>query len=217
MTSEAFAASDWAATSTEVGVDPEIGSPGTLPAPYSDATADELCQEILAFIPNLRAYAHSLMGRSDEADDIVQETIERALTNLHRFKAGTKLQAWLFTILRNNFVTYWRKRRREVQDTDGLAASRLSSVPEQGGHLDLQDLRAALARLPEAQREALLLVGAEGFSYEEVASICNVAIGTVKSRVARARVSLVELLGYGDASEMGPDVQTRAALGEHHF
>lgn len=215
MTDEALALSAWEVVPYGEGVSPDADASDKVPACHTNTVEEELRQEILMFIPNLRAYSRSLMGRSDEADDVVQETLERALANLHRFKHGTKLQAWLFTILRNNFVSYHRKRRREVQDTDGVAASRLISIPEQNGYLELRDLQAALAQLPAAQREALLLIGAEGFSYEEAASICNVAVGTVKSRVARARARMAELLGYGDVSEIGPDGQTRATLATH--
>jgi RNA polymerase sigma-70 factor (ECF subfamily) len=215
MPGEALAVIDWSAApfEDEASCVHKVADKELIRRP--DTATSELCSEIIAFIPNLRAFAISLAGRSDEADDIVQETIVKALANLKRFRLGTNLQAWLFTILRNNFHTNYRKRRREAQDIDGVAAARLVSIPEQGGHLELQDMRAALAQLPALQREALLLIGAEGLSYEETASICNVPVGTVKSRVSRARMRMAELLGYGDPSEIGPDVQTRAAVSAH--
>ncbi|TVR06722.1 MAG: sigma-70 family RNA polymerase sigma factor [Salinarimonadaceae bacterium] len=168
--------------------------------------------ELLAAVPSLRAFAISLSGHVDRADDLVQDTLLRALANIHRFQRGTNLNAWLFTILRNLFHSEFRKRRREVEDPDGAYAARLASQPEQGSHLDFQDFRIALARLPADQREALLLVGASGFSYEEAAEICECAVGTIKSRVNRARNRLSEMLAVEENADLGPDGLTRAAL-----
>src|SRR5215212_11247265 len=141
---------------------------------------------LLAAVPSLRAFAISLIGDAHRADDLVQDTIMRAWANLDRFERGTNLNAWLFTILRNLFHSEYRKRRREVEDPEGAYAGRLKVQPEQGSRLDFEDFRAALDRLPHDQREALLLVGASGFSYEEAATICGCAVGTIKSRVNRA-------------------------------
>ncbi len=168
--------------------------------------------ELLATIPSLRAFAISLTNNVDRADDLVQDTITRALTHIDRFEQGTSLNAWLFTILRNLFYSEHRMRRREVDDPDGSYAERLTTHPEQQSHLEFQDVRAALALLPADQREALLLVAAEGMTYEEVAQITGVVIGTVKSRVNRARSRLVELLHYGASDEIGPDHVIKAAL-----
>ncbi len=172
----------------------------------------DLREALLAAVPSLRAFAISLSGQVDKADDLVQDTLLRALANLHRFERGTNLNAWLFTILRNLFHSEHRKRRREVEDPDGAYAGRLRIQPEQGSHLDLEDFRMALARLPSDQREALLLVGASGFSYEEAAGICGCAVGTIKSRVNRARLRLAVLLNVDDMDDLGPDSMTRAAL-----
>ncbi|MXQ12877.1 sigma-70 family RNA polymerase sigma factor [Microvirga makkahensis] len=172
----------------------------------------DLREALLAAVPSLRAFAISLSGQVDKADDLVQETLLRALANLHRFELGTNLNAWLFTILRNLFHSEYRKRRREVEDPDGSYASHLRVQPEQGSHLDFEDFRTALARLPSDQREALLLVGASGFSYEEAACICGCAVGTIKSRVNRARLRLAALLNMDDMDDLGPDGMTRAAL-----
>jgi len=171
----------------------------------------ELREALLAAVPSLRAFAISLSGQVDRADDLVQDTLLRALANLHRFEPGTNLNAWLFTILRNLFHSEYRKRRREVEDPDGSYAGRLKVQPEQGSHLDFEDFRSALANLPSDQREALLLVGASGFSYEEAAHICC-AVGTIKSRVNRARFRLASLLNVEDIEDLGPDSMTRAAL-----
>jgi RNA polymerase sigma-70 factor, ECF subfamily len=165
----------------------------------------ELRDSILQSIPSLRAFAVSLTGNVDQADDLVQEAIMRGLTYIQRFQPGTNLEAWLFTILRNQFHTLYRKRRREVEDPDGGIAARLSVLPDQQSYLDLKDLMAALTYLPIEQREALLLVSAQGFSYEEAAEICSTRIGTIKSRVNRARSRLAELLGIEVPEDIGAD------------
>jgi RNA polymerase sigma-70 factor (ECF subfamily) len=163
-------------------------------------------------LPRLRAFAISLAHDVNFADDLVQETILRAWNAADRFEPGTNLNAWLFTILRNQFLTAKRNGSREVEDADGNHAARLTTPPAQTDRLDFEDLRAALARLPDAQREAVLLIGASGFSYEEAAEIMGVAVGTVKSRVNRARVSLAALLSTGGAEDIGADALTRAAM-----
>jgi RNA polymerase sigma-70 factor (ECF subfamily) len=167
--------------------------------------SDNLREQFLAVVPNLRAFAMSLTGRPDRADDLVQETLVKAWANFSSFQEGTNLRAWMFTILRNQFYSDMRKNGREVQDVDGTYTARLVSHPEQQGHLDLADFRTALATLPADQREALILIGASGFSYEEAAVISGVAIGTVKSRVSRARARLHEMLEVESAGDFGPD------------
>ncbi len=112
------------------------------------------------------------------------------------FAEGSNLKAWLFTILRNAYFSELRKRKREVSDSDGELTAQLSVPPEQQGHVDLADLRTALSTLPSDQREALVLVGAEGFSYEEAAEITGCALGTIKSRVSRGRARLSEVMGF---------------------
>jgi RNA polymerase sigma-70 factor (ECF subfamily) len=167
---------------------------------------------VLAAVPSLRAFAISLCGNVDRADDLVQETLLRALANIDSFQPGTNMSAWLFTILRNHFRSEYRKRRREVEDGDGSYAETLKSHPEQTGRVEFEEFRVALAKLPPDQREALILVGASGFSYEEAATICNCAVGTIKSRVNRARTRLAELLAIESVDEIGPDITTRAVL-----
>jgi RNA polymerase sigma-70 factor, ECF subfamily len=160
---------------------------------------------LLAEIPSLRVFALSLAGASDRADDLVQDTLMKAWSSAGSFTEGTNMRAWLFTIMRNTFFSQYRKARREVQDVDGEAASRLVALPDQLAHLDLADFRACLERLPADQREALVLIGASGFSYEEAAEICDCAVGTIKSRVNRARRRLMELLALSSPEEFGPD------------
>ena len=158
---------------------------------------------IVAAIPNLRAFAISLCGNHAMADDLVQETLLKAWSNSDKVQEGTNLKAWLFTILRNAYFSHLRGRRREVADSDGLIAAQVAVPAEQPGHLDMADFRGALAKLSDDQREAVLLVGAEGFSYEEVAAISGCAVGTVKSRVNRARARLAELMNITSAGDIG--------------
>ena len=167
---------------------------------------------VLAAVPSLRAFAISLCGKVDRAEDLVQETMLRALANIHSFQPGTNMSAWLFTILRNLFRSEYRKRRREVEDADGSYAETLKSQPEQSSRVEFEEFRTALAKLPPDQREALILVGASGFSYEEAADICGCAVGTIKSRVNRARSRLADLLAIESADDFGPDRTTRAVL-----
>jgi RNA polymerase sigma-70 factor (ECF subfamily) len=150
----------------------------------------------VAEIGSLRAFAVSLCGDKERADDLVQETLFKAWNHLDSFKEGTNLKAWLFTILRNTYFSERRKQRREVEDADGAYAARLATQPAQHGHMEMQDFRAALSQLPDDQREALVLVGAAGFSYEEAAEISGCAVGTIKSRVNRARNRLADTLGF---------------------
>jgi RNA polymerase sigma-70 factor (ECF subfamily) len=154
----------------------------------------EIKQQMVASIPKLRAFAVSLCGNSDRADDLVQECLAKALLNIGSFTSGTNLLAWLFTILRNAYYSDFRKHRREVSDTDGVHSANLVSNPTQDDHMDFLDFREALQQLPPDQREALILIGAAGLSYEEAAQICNCATGTMKSRVSRARARLTDLL-----------------------
>jgi RNA polymerase sigma-70 factor, ECF subfamily len=167
---------------------------------------------ILGAVPSLRAFAISLCGNVDRADDLVQETLLRAIANIDTFQPGTNMSAWLFTILRNHFRSEYRKRRREVEDGEGRYAETLKSQPEQYGRVEFREFREALTQLPADQREALVLVGASGFSYEEAAHICGCAVGTIKSRVNRARTRLAELMSIDATDDFGPDEQTRAVM-----
>ena len=166
-------------------------------------SSSQITADLLAVIPNLRAFAVSLCGNIDHADDLVQETLVKAWTNIDSFAKGTNLRAWLFTILRNIYYSEYRKRRREIADPDGAFAAKLSTAPAQSGHMDMLDFRAALQELPDDQREALILIGASGLSYEEAAGICGCAIGTMKSRVNRARNRLAEMLSITSGKEYG--------------
>lgn len=162
-------------------------------------------REMLATLPSLRAFAVSLTGKHDKADDLVQDTVMKAWAKQDSFEMGTNIKAWLFTILRNEFYSQMRKRGREVQDSDGAFTERLSVHPPQYGSMDMQDFKKALAKLPDDQREAIILIGASGFSYEDAAAICECAVGTMKSRVSRARIRLQDMLKVTGEADYGPD------------
>jgi RNA polymerase sigma-70 factor (ECF subfamily) len=172
--------------------------------------APSVREAMLDAVPSLRAFALSLSGNTDRADDLVQEALTRAIANIGSFQPGTNMPAWLFTILRNLFLSDYRKRRREVEDGDGRHAERLTSQPEQLGRVEFRELREALARLAPHQREAIILVGASGLSYAEAAAVCECAVGTIKSRVNRARRQLAEYLDIETPDDLGPDRTMRA-------
>ena len=158
--------------------------------------------EVVAMIPALRAFAWSLCHNGSDADDLVQDTLIKAWTNRDKFEPGTNLRAWLFTILRNTYYTQISRRRREVRDETGEYANNLSSPPTQDWSVAMRALQAGLARLPDEHREALILVGAAGLSYEEAAEICGCALGTIKSRVNRARARLLKIMDAQEASDV---------------
>ena len=157
--------------------------------------ANEFRDDLLRTLPALRTFALSLTGDVSRADDLVQETFARAWTKWHHFTPGTNFTAWLFTILRNQLYTEMRKRKREVEDAEGVQAGKLMSPADQEDASTLKIVWERISNLPEAQRQALLLVGAEGRTYEEAAALIGCQVGTVKSRVSRARAFLVEQLG----------------------
>jgi RNA polymerase sigma-70 factor (ECF subfamily) len=172
----------------------------------------EFREGLLESIPKLRAFAISMTNDKSRADDLVQETLSRAWANQQQFQPGTNLMAWLYTILRNELYSVARRRRREVEDADGVHAARVAVLPSQDSALDFSNLKLALTKLPPDQREALLLVAAQGLSYEEAAAICNVRVGTVKSRVNRARGRLARLLNISNEHDFGPDSLTVAVI-----
>lgn len=171
--------------------------------------------ELSAVIPQLRAFGRSLSGNRDMADDLVQETLLKAWAARDRFQAGTNIRAWTFIILRNLFLSQMR-RSRFKGEWDELVADRLLSAPAgQDKQIELADLQRALLELPPAQREALILVGAGGFAYEEAATICDCAVGTIKSRVARGRAALELVIAEGKLpSRRGSTASGTTALDE---
>jgi len=154
--------------------------------------------ELVEHLPAMRAFAISLTRNGSTADDMVQDTLVKAWTNIDKFKSGTNMRAWLFTILRNTYYSSRRKAKREVADVDGVHTEALAEKPAHDGRLQMTDFRSAFAKLSDEQREALLLIGASGFSYEEAAVMCGVAVGTIKSRTNRARQRLAELMQLDD-------------------
>lgn len=160
--------------------------------------------DVKKILPSLMAFAMSLSGNTDRAKDLVQEAVTRAYANQDTFRSGTNLAAWLFTILRNQFRSEYRKRRREVEDTAGIHAATLIERPSQLHNIEFQEVLEVVGELSPEQHQALLLV-AVGFSYEEAANRCGCAVGTVKSRVNRARTSLAAIL------------ETRAGQADHNL
>ena len=161
-------------------------------------------EEIVEHLQALRAFAISLTRNPTLADDLVQDTVVKVWTNFESFQPGTKMRAWLFTILRNNYYSYFRKYGREIEDVDGVHAARLAVKPSHDGKLMLDEVLAAFDQVSVEQREVLLLVGASGFTYEEAAEMCGVSLGTIKSRMSRGRAALSAMLGFGD----DPDFNT---------
>lgn len=159
----------------------------------------DICRKIEEEIPRLRRYARALTRDINAADDLVQDCLTRALSKVHLWQKGTDLRAWLFTILHNQYVNHVRRAVREgaavgLNDSEPL----LTSAPNQGKRLELRDLERAIARLPEEQRAVLLLVGLEGMRYEEVASVLDVPVGTIRSRLSRGRETLRQLMGLSE-------------------
>lgn len=151
-------------------------------------------QSLIEMLPGLRAFAISLTANETRADDLVQETLLKAWAKQEQFVPGTNLKAWLCTILRNQLYTEIRKRKREVEDADGAMAAQMTAPAAQEHGSDLRTVWQHIGRLPALQREALLLVGAQGLTYEAAAEIMGCQTGTVKSRVSRARAYLYEHL-----------------------
>jgi RNA polymerase sigma-70 factor (ECF subfamily) len=173
----------------------------------STAGNDPFKSDLLGLIPFLRAFARSLTGNPEAADDLAQETLVKAWQSRDTFIPGTNLKAWLFTILRNQFYSDRRRAWRQAPWDQEAAENIPGTHDDQGWAAELSDTARALRSLSDEQREALILVGAGGFSYEDAAAICNCAVGTVKSRVARARKALMALL---DGDEQLPEARRPA-------
>lgn len=172
--------------------------------------------ELPLHLPALRAFAISLSRNPTTADDLVQDTIIKAWTRFDSFTAGTNMQAWLFTILRNTYFSSLRKYRREVSDPEGIHAGGLFVKPDHDGKLAFADFQAAFDRLSPEHREVLILVGASGYSCEEAAEMIGTAVGTVKSRTNRARKRLAELMGLSEGEDALPssDAASLALMGK---
>lgn len=162
---------------------------------HGETLTAEVRSGLIALMPNLRAFAMSLTKNSARADDLMQEALLKAWRGRDSFMQGTNLEAWLFTITRNNFYSVHRKARREVEDVDDAHAAGLSTLPSQEDYLHLRDLREAIELLPADMREMMVLVALNGMSYEAAAAHTGCKLGTVKSRLCRARERLSQILG----------------------
>src|SRR5580698_8834151 len=189
-----------------------MSAPGVSTPRVPGVSTPGVKDDLLAALPSLRAFSISLCGRTSRAEDLVQETLVKAWANIGSFQPGSNMIAWLYTILRNEYYSEFRKRRHEVGDEEGRHAARLATRPTQEGHMQFLDFRAALDRLAADHREALILVGASGLSYEDAANLCGCAVGTMKSRVNRARAKLAEMLAGSDDALVQPDLAWDAAV-----
>ncbi|MGL4543745.1 MAG: sigma-70 family RNA polymerase sigma factor [Polymorphobacter sp.] len=169
----------------------------------------EFKQQLGAVIAPLRIYARSISGSVDLADDLVQEALLKAWSARRRFRAGTNMRAWTYVILRNHYFSQVRRARFKGEWDEFTADLLLAQPANQEAHIALSDVQRGLLQLPALQREALILVGAGGLAYEEVAEICGCAVGTIKSRVARGRVALAEMI---EAGNLPPRQQGRLAV-----
>lgn len=170
-----------------------------------------LNEEMLALAPKLRAYAWVLTRGACDADDLVQETLMRAWQFRHSFRPGSNLKAWMFRIQRNAYLAGLSGKLKTVSDADGLLTRRLAQEADQEWRVRFGELLGALARLPAQNREALLLVANSGLTYDEAANVCDCSIGTIKSRVSRAREQLAELVGADFARQRTPEMMSRSA------
>jgi RNA polymerase sigma factor (sigma-70 family) len=160
--------------------------------------SDQLRSEIVAMLPRLRRFARALTGQPADADDIVQIAVERALVRLEQFQPGTRLDAWLLTIVRNAWLDEARARQRRAKVfADAELGERVGDGGEAAAHakLEANEVRKAMLSLPEEQREAVALVCVDGLAYREAAEVLGVPIGTLTSRLARGREALQRMLG----------------------
>ncbi|MEO3385361.1 sigma-70 family RNA polymerase sigma factor [Mesorhizobium sp. CAU 1741] len=172
--------------------------------------------EIVDLIPALRAFARTFYRETNDADDLVQETLTRALSSIHQFKPGTSMKSWLFTIMRNAFYTKIKVETREAPGAADCISLRPASDPTQEWSARGREIAQAIQRLPEQQREVLMLIGVLGISYEEATEICGCAIGTIKSRLNRARARLLEELGE-TSSNASVENDARHPVGSVHL
>ena len=164
-------------------------------------------------IPHLRAFSRSLCGDATLADDVVQDALIKAWAAREKYRPGSNLKAWTFTILRNQFYSIKRRSWRQYSLDPDIAAQTIVSVDTADAAVHLNEMRQALDELPDSQREAIILVGAGGLSYQEAAEVCGVKTGTIKSRVSRARTSLAIIMQTGDFDHDGDDIEALDAMG----
>jgi RNA polymerase sigma-70 factor, ECF subfamily len=180
-------------------------------------SATPIRNSMLASVPTLRVFAMRLCRNADRADDLVQKTLAKALANIHSFRPGSNMSAWLCTILHNQFRSEYRKLRREIEDRDGVYAESMISPPEQISRLEFEEVWRAFKKLPTDQQEVLILVCSSGLSYAEAAEIVGCPVGTVKSRISRARTQLAAILSIGKADYFSYDGVTHAVFARSSF
>ncbi|MGK9055182.1 sigma-70 family RNA polymerase sigma factor [Neorhizobium petrolearium] len=161
----------------------------------ADTSRDRICDEVVALLPALRAFARRFERDHDAADDLVQECLMRALSNLDKFKEGTRLRSWLFTIMRNTFCTRYAQRRREPVGEEDCVSTQCSCAPQQEWAYRMYEFRTAFEGLPAHYRSAVDAVLIQGMSYEAAATHCKCRSGTLKSRVNRGRLLLATKIG----------------------
>ena len=182
--------------------------------PCTTRPSDEFCTQLTDCLPRMRSFARFLCRREDLADDLVQDTVVRALMASHQFQPGSNFKAWIFTIMHNQNISNFRRKRPQVASTEVENPVSCQIAPNQIDALVLRDLDSAMRRLAPAQREALILVVVNGLSYEDAAQVCNCAIGTIKSRVARARTALHDMLMGRDEEKLVEEEQGKASCAD---
>ena len=183
--------------------------------PTFDEMTEEMRTALLEAVPHLRAFARSLTRNRDQADDLVNDTIVRAIAASNQFTPGTNFRAWVFTILRNLFYNQGRRGRARFSSIDEVFVDEPAEIASQEASLEFCDFRRAFWQLPEHHREALILVGASGMNYEDAAKVCGCQVGTMKSRVSRARTELRRMLD--DDAITTPRAEAKAVTGEDPF
>jgi RNA polymerase sigma-70 factor (ECF subfamily) len=183
--------------------------------PTFEEMSEEMRTALLEAVPHLRAFARSLSRNRDQADDLVNDTIVRAIAASNQFTPGTNFRAWVFTILRNLFYNQGRRGKTKFSSIDDVATEEPAVVATQESSLEFDDFRRAFFQLPDHHREALILVGASGLNYEAAAEICGCQVGTMKSRVSRARTELRRMLDEDAITTQR--TESKAVTGEDPF
>lgn len=183
--------------------DQELDTAPALNARTDPKMEAQFKKELVNLIPHLRAFARTLAGNPTAADDLAQDAMMKAWDARASYQMGTNMKAWTFMILRNQFYSEKRRSWRSTQLDQEAAERTLIAIDDPESPVHLDEMRQAIKKLPIEQREALILVGAGGFAYEEAADICGCAVGTVKSRVSRARRALHEIMESGNYDRDG--------------
>ena len=194
---------------SDVTPDPETMAVDTPAVPFDE---EAFKAELTSLIPHLRAFARSLCGNATLADDVAQDAMLKAWNARERYKTGTNMKAWTFTILRNQFYSIKRRSWRSSSLDQEVAEQTIVANDDVEKSMELNTVRKALGRLSDDQREAIILVGASGLSYEEAGQICGVAVGTVKSRVSRARTALLSIMEKGDFDNSADGIDALNAM-----